>query len=95
MNIAIFAIETKEQQKNRLSVLHGRLQEEAEKIRKWKNSTELELKQKDQQLREAQQMIEKQRKSIIDAQVCWNDVHACITVTQAHRYVQYRAYKYQ
>ena len=70
MNIAIFAIETKEQQKNRLSVLHGRLQEEAEKIRKWKNSTELELKQKDQQLREAQQMIEKQRKSIIDAQVC-------------------------
>ena len=70
MNMAIFAIEMKEQQKDRLSVLHGRLQQEAEKIRKWKNSTELELKQKDQQLREAQQMIVKQRKSIIDAQVC-------------------------
>lgn len=68
----------KEQQKDRLSVLHGRLQQEAEKIRKWKNSTELELKQKDQQLREAQQMIEKQRKSIIDAQLQNESLTTCV-----------------
>ena len=30
----------------RLSALHCRLQQEAEKIRKWKNATEVEIKQK-------------------------------------------------
>ena len=31
---------------DRLSALHCRLQQEAEKIRKWKNATEVEIKQK-------------------------------------------------
>ena len=31
---------------DRLSALHSRLQLEAEKIRKWKNATEVEIKQK-------------------------------------------------
>ena len=31
---------------DRLSALHYRLQQEAEKIRKWKNATEVEIKQK-------------------------------------------------
>ena len=31
---------------DRLSTLHCRLQQEAEKIRKWKNATEVEIKQK-------------------------------------------------
>ena len=30
----------------RLAALHSRLQQEAEKIRKWKNATEVELKEK-------------------------------------------------
>ncbi len=35
--------ELETQTSGRLTVLHSRLQQEAEKIRKWKNATELEL----------------------------------------------------
>ena len=50
-------------------MLHSRLQQEAEKIRKWKTVTEMELKQKEQKLREADLTINKQQKQLIDVQV--------------------------
>ena len=62
-------IEMKEQQKDRLTLLHSRLQQEAEKIRKWRTATELELNQKEQKLKEAQLRIDKQQKLISDIQV--------------------------
>lgn len=65
-------LEENHSQTDRLSLLHSRLQQEAEKIRKWKNVTELELRQKNHQLQEAQQLIEKQQKSLIDIQVLSN-----------------------
>ena len=46
----VFALElsTESESKSgeRLAALHTRLQQEAEKIRKWKNATEVEIKQK-------------------------------------------------
>ena len=66
--LAMF-IEMKEQQKDRLTLLHSRLQQEAEKIRKWRTATELELNQKEQKLKEAQLRIDKQQKLISDIQV--------------------------
>ena len=65
-------IEMKEQQKDRLTLLHSRLQQEAEKIRKWRTATELELNQKEQKLKEAQLRIDKQQKLISDIQVCFS-----------------------
>ena len=65
-------LEESQSQTDRLSLLHSRLQQEAEKIRKWKNVTEIELRQKNHQLQEAQQLIEKQQKSLIDIQVLSN-----------------------
>ncbi len=65
----IYCTELKDQQKDRLTVLHSRLQQEAEKIRKWKTVTEMELKQKDQKLQEAKSTIDKQQKQMLDIQV--------------------------
>ncbi len=39
-------VELESQSSTRLSALHSSLQQEAEKIRKWRNTTELELKHK-------------------------------------------------
>lgn len=61
--------EIHKQSNERLGLLHSRLQQEAEKIRKWKNATELEMQQKNHQIQASQQLIEKQQKSLIDAQV--------------------------
>lgn len=44
--IFIIEVEVQSQSSNRLTALHSSLQQEAEKIRKWKNATELELKHK-------------------------------------------------
>ena len=54
---------------DRLTQLHLRLQEEAEKIRKWKTSTEMNFKQKESQLKEAFQTIDSQKKNLLDLQV--------------------------
>ena len=70
--LVFLLLEESQSQTDRLSLLHSRLQQEAEKIRKWKNVTELELRQKNHQLQEAQQLIEKQQKSLIDIQVLSN-----------------------
>ncbi len=40
------SIEMEQQSSDRLSALHTRLQLEAEKIRKWKNATESEIRDK-------------------------------------------------
>ncbi len=55
-------------------MLHSRLQQEAEKIRKWKTVTEMEMKQKEHKLQEANFTINKQQKQLLDTQVT---VHNC------------------
>ena len=46
-NVPYFSfLEVESQSNSRLTALHSSLQQEAEKIRKWKNATELELKHK-------------------------------------------------
>lgn len=54
----------------RLSQLHARLQQEAEKIRQWKTATEMDLKQKDAQLQEALHTVDTQRRTLVELQVC-------------------------
>ncbi|CAH3104597.1 unnamed protein product [Pocillopora meandrina] len=56
------------QSAERIHSLHTRLHQEAEKIRKWKTSTEIEIKEKEKKLLEAVQTIDSQRKSILDLQ---------------------------
>ncbi|XP_068711308.1 synaptonemal complex protein 1-like [Montipora foliosa] len=56
------------QSAERIQSLHTRLHQEAEKIRKWKTSTEIEIKEKEKKLQEAMQTIDSQRKSILDLQ---------------------------
>lgn len=52
--IFIIEVEVQSQSSSRLTALHSSLQQEAEKIRKWKNATELELKHKVQLLNHLQ-----------------------------------------
>lgn len=52
-----------------MTVLHCRLQQEVDKVRKWKNSVELELQQKDRQLREVQQLADSKQKTLLETQV--------------------------
>ena len=54
----------------RLSQLHTRLQQEAEKIRQWKTATEMDLKQKDAKLQEALHTVDTQRRALVELQVC-------------------------
>ena len=61
--------ETGSQRGDRLTSLHSRLHQEADKIRKWKLQTEIDQKQKDRQLRESEETIEQQRKAVVDLQV--------------------------
>ncbi|PFX31525.1 Synaptonemal complex protein 1 [Stylophora pistillata] len=56
------------QSAERIHSLHTRLHQEADKIRKWKTSTEIEIKEKEKKLLEAVQTIDSQRKSILDLQ---------------------------
>ncbi|XP_064396528.1 synaptonemal complex protein 1-like [Halichondria panicea] len=63
------SIEMEQQSSDRLSALHTRLQLEAEKIRKWKNATESEIREKDNKLKEASVTIEGQRKSVSELQL--------------------------
>ena len=58
-----------QEQHDKLSVLHCRLQQEADKIRKWKNAIELELQQKDRQLKDVQQLADAKQKSLLETQV--------------------------
>lgn len=53
---------------SRLASLHTKLHKEAEKIRNWKSEKEMELKQKDKSLHEANGANENLRKSIIELQ---------------------------
>ncbi|XP_064615819.1 synaptonemal complex protein 1-like [Liolophura sinensis] len=53
----------------RLSSLHAKLHQEADKIRRWKTQTEMELKKKESQVSEAVQTIESLRKSILELQL--------------------------
>ncbi|CAB4012531.1 synaptonemal complex 1-like, partial [Paramuricea clavata] len=52
----------------RLSALHNKLHQEAEKIRKWKTKTDLELNDKTKKLQDANQTIDCQKKSILELQ---------------------------
>lgn len=52
----------------KLTTLHSRLHQEAEKIRRWKVQTEIELKQQEQKLRDSLQTIESQRQSLLELQ---------------------------
>ncbi|XP_065178338.1 synaptonemal complex protein 1-like [Sycon ciliatum] len=54
--------------------LHARLQQEAEKIRRWKLSTELDLKQRERKITECQSTIEQQRKALLDLQLETEDL---------------------
>lgn len=53
----------------KLSSLHAKLQLEADKIRKWKLQTEIEIRQKDKKILEATQTVESLRKSILELQL--------------------------
>ncbi|KAK2156170.1 hypothetical protein LSH36_220g06021 [Paralvinella palmiformis] len=53
----------------KISTLHLRLQQEAEKIRKWKIQTELDLNQKDKKIKESSLIIDSLRKGILDLQI--------------------------
>ncbi|XP_045196675.2 interaptin-like [Mercenaria mercenaria] len=53
----------------RLNSLHAKLHQEADKIRKWKNQTELDMKQKDRKIQESSHTIDSLRKSILDIQL--------------------------
>lgn len=61
--------EIQAQSGERMTSLHSRLQQEAEKIRKWKNAMELDIKHKEKCLEEANCTIEKQRTSLTDLQL--------------------------
>ena len=56
-------------EEERLNVLHSQIQQEADKIRKWKNTMELDMQQKERQLKESQLMVDLQRKELTEAQV--------------------------
>ncbi|KAJ8032624.1 Synaptonemal complex protein 1 [Holothuria leucospilota] len=53
----------------KLTSLHSRLHQEADKIRRWKVETEIELKQQEQKLRDSLQTVESQRKSLLELQL--------------------------
>ncbi|XP_060556827.1 putative leucine-rich repeat-containing protein DDB_G0290503 [Ruditapes philippinarum] len=53
----------------RLNSLHAKLHQEADRIRKWKNQTELDMKQKDRKIQESSHTIDSLRKSILDIQL--------------------------
>ncbi|XP_071115241.1 synaptonemal complex protein 1-like [Haliotis cracherodii] len=53
----------------RLSSLHAKLHQEADKIRKWKVQIEIELKQKEKKIHEASTTNESLRKSILELQL--------------------------
>ncbi|KAL8613720.1 hypothetical protein ACOMHN_029812 [Nucella lapillus] len=53
----------------RLTSLHAKLHQEADKIRKWKVQTEMDMKHKDKKLGEANVTIESLRKSILELQL--------------------------
>ncbi|XP_054542022.1 synaptonemal complex protein 1 isoform X4 [Pan troglodytes] len=57
-----------EQNSERLSRVYSKLYKEAEKIKKWKVSTEAELRQKESKLQENRKIIEAQRKAIQELQ---------------------------
>ncbi|XP_031552206.1 synaptonemal complex protein 1-like [Actinia tenebrosa] len=57
------------QDPERMQSLHSKLHQEAEKIRQWKTSTEIELKQKERRLVEASQKLETQRNAILELQL--------------------------
>ncbi len=61
--------EANSQKSDRLQSLHSRLHQEADKIRRWKVQTEIEQKQKERQLKDAEETIEHQRKAVVDLQV--------------------------
>ena len=52
-----------------MTSIHCKLQEEAEKIRKWQTSSDLELKQKMAKLKDCEQLISKQRNQVLEMQV--------------------------
>ena len=56
-------------EEERLNVLHSQIQQEADKIRKWKNTMELDMQQKERKLKESQLMVDRQRKELTETQV--------------------------
>ena len=58
-----------EEQETQMNLIHCKIQEEAEKLRKWQTSSEIELKQKISKLRECESIINKQRSQILEIQV--------------------------
>ncbi|RUS90348.1 hypothetical protein EGW08_001843, partial [Elysia chlorotica] len=65
------ALVQQQQQHNseNMVTLHARLLQEAEKIRKWKVQTELDLKEKERRMGEALSRIETMKKSILELQL--------------------------
>ncbi|XP_072164829.1 uncharacterized protein [Diadema setosum] len=57
------------QNQDKMNTLHSRLHHEADKIRRWKVQTEIEIRQKERSLSDAQQTIESQRKSLFELQL--------------------------
>ena len=55
--------------KEKISCLHSRLHQEADKISKWKTRVEMEMKQKDCKIQDANQTVESLRKSILELQL--------------------------
>lgn len=53
----------------KLSSLHAKLHQEADRIRKWKVQTEIEIRQKDKKIQEATQTVESLRKSVLELQL--------------------------
>ena len=52
-----------------MTSIHCKLQEEAEKIRKWQTSSDIEIKQKITKLKECELLISKQRNQVLEMQI--------------------------
>ncbi|XP_041452814.1 synaptonemal complex protein 1-like [Lytechinus variegatus] len=57
------------QNQDKMNALHSRLHQEADKIRRWKVQMEIDVRQKERGLSDAQQTIESQRKSLLELQL--------------------------
>lgn len=66
--LAVKSHETERQNANMTSI-HCKLQEEAEKIRKWQTTSEIELKQKMAKLKECENIITNQRNQVLEKQI--------------------------
>ena len=62
------------QETERVGSLHSKLKQEADKIRRWKTSMEMELKDKSEHIKDMTSQIEEQRKSLLEVQLEYEKV---------------------